>query len=110
MQRLSQKQMGEKLQIGSKMERLRQSLMIRQKSYNNNVVPSPKSRLARTFSASISESARNFVRCHSGGRSYAAPAGEVLIRRALTPPKRRMTLRWWNFRSTPSRLSNMSMA
>ncbi|KAK8691271.1 hypothetical protein V6N13_074787 [Hibiscus sabdariffa] len=33
-----------------------------------------------------------------------------IIRRAITPPNRKMTLRWWNFRPTPSRLSNMSMA
>ncbi|XVF04149.1 hypothetical protein REPUB_Repub05bG0057200 [Reevesia pubescens] len=33
-----------------------------------------------------------------------------ILRRALTPPNRKMTLRWWNFRPTPSRLSNMSMA
>ncbi|KAK8643846.1 hypothetical protein V6N13_013123 [Hibiscus sabdariffa] len=33
-----------------------------------------------------------------------------IIRRAIAPPNRKMTLRWWNFRPTPSRLSNMSMA
>ncbi|GLT69375.1 hypothetical protein SLA2020_415320 [Shorea laevis] len=33
-----------------------------------------------------------------------------ILRRALTPPNRRLTLRWWNFRPTPSRLSNMSTA
>ncbi|GMJ13904.1 hypothetical protein like AT3G15518 [Hibiscus trionum] len=33
-----------------------------------------------------------------------------MIRRAITPPNRKMTLRWWNFKPTPSRLSNMSMA
>ncbi|KAB1669527.1 hypothetical protein ERO13_D05G360000v2 [Gossypium hirsutum] len=32
-----------------------------------------------------------------------------IIRRAITP-NRKMTLRWWNFRPTPSRLSNMTMA
>ncbi|XWS09948.1 hypothetical protein CRYUN_Cryun39dG0033600 [Craigia yunnanensis] len=32
------------------------------------------------------------------------------LRRALTPPNGKMTPRWWNFRPTPSRFSNMSMA
>uniref|UniRef100_A0A7C9D832 Uncharacterized protein n=2 Tax=Opuntia streptacantha TaxID=393608 RepID=A0A7C9D832_OPUST len=35
---------------------------------------------------------------------------EILIRRALSPPPRRFTLRWRNFRPTPSRLSAMSTA
>ncbi|WOG92007.1 hypothetical protein DCAR_0311263 [Daucus carota subsp. sativus] len=33
-----------------------------------------------------------------------------VVRRALMPPTRRPSLRWLNFRPTPSRLSNMSMA
>lgn len=33
-----------------------------------------------------------------------------IIRRALAPTNRRLSLRWWNFRPTPSRLSNMSKA
>ncbi|KMT19070.1 hypothetical protein BVRB_1g014690 [Beta vulgaris subsp. vulgaris] len=33
---------------------------------------------------------------------------EILIRRALSPPPKRLTLRWRNFRPTPSRLSMMS--
>ncbi|OMP04624.1 hypothetical protein COLO4_09450 [Corchorus olitorius] len=41
-------------------------------------------------------------------KSYSA--NKEILRRALTPPNRKMTLRWWNFRPTPSRLSNMSMA
>ncbi|XP_062170162.1 uncharacterized protein LOC133875908 [Alnus glutinosa] len=57
------------------------------------------------------------VRCISHG--YAVPAGEKLrrnnaskevLRRALTPPIRRFSLRWLNFRPKPSRLSNMSAA
>ncbi|XP_041028992.1 uncharacterized protein LOC121268796 [Juglans microcarpa x Juglans regia] len=57
------------------------------------------------------------VRCTRHG--YAVPettsrrrygSKEVLVRRALTPPTRRLSLRWWNFRPTPSRLSNMSVA
>lgn len=33
-----------------------------------------------------------------------------IIRRALAPTNRTLSLRWWNFRPTPSRLSNMSKA
>lgn len=35
---------------------------------------------------------------------------ELLIKRALSPPPRRLTLRWKNFQPTPSRLSMMSTA
>ncbi|KAE8125762.1 hypothetical protein FH972_020536 [Carpinus fangiana] len=58
------------------------------------------------------------VSCISHG--YAVPAGEKLrrnnnaskevLRRALAPPIRRLSLRWLNFRPKPSRLSNMSVA
>ena len=41
-------------------------------------------------------------------RRYSA--NKEILRRALTPPNRKMTFRWWNFRPTPSRFSNMSMA
>ncbi|KAK8706162.1 hypothetical protein V6N13_049737 [Hibiscus sabdariffa] len=38
-------------------------------------------------------------------------ANKEVLRRALAPPpNRKMTVRWWNFKPTPSRLSNMSMA
>ncbi|CAN1789486.1 hypothetical protein LINPERHAP1_LOCUS18497 [Linum perenne] len=42
-------------------------------------------------------------------RNEAAGSREML-RRALKPPTRRPSLRWVNFRPSPSRLSNMSMA
>lgn len=58
------------------------------------------------------------TRCRRHG--YMVPSNERLmrrshgskeiLRRALSPPNRRLSLRWWNFRPTPSRLSNMSMA
>ncbi|KAL2944126.1 Chaperone protein HtpG [Bienertia sinuspersici] len=35
---------------------------------------------------------------------------ELLLKRALSPPQRRLTLRWKNFQPTPSRLSMMSTA
>ncbi|KAJ0578611.1 hypothetical protein HanIR_Chr05g0249871 [Helianthus annuus] len=37
-------------------------------------------------------------------------ASKEMVRRALTPPARRLTWRWFDFRPTPSRLSVMSMA
>ncbi|GMJ10207.1 hypothetical protein HRI_004689900 [Hibiscus trionum] len=38
-------------------------------------------------------------------------ANKEILRRALAPsPNRKMTLRRWNFKPTPSRLSNMPMA
>ncbi|XP_010545805.1 PREDICTED: uncharacterized protein LOC104818058 [Tarenaya hassleriana] len=40
----------------------------------------------------------------------ASEGSREILRRALTPPSRRMSLRWWNFRPTPSRLCNMSSA
>ncbi|KVH99112.1 hypothetical protein Ccrd_022680 [Cynara cardunculus var. scolymus] len=33
-----------------------------------------------------------------------------MVRRALTPPARKLTWRWFDFRPTPSRLAVMSMA
>uniref|UniRef100_A0A6N2L815 Uncharacterized protein n=1 Tax=Salix viminalis TaxID=40686 RepID=A0A6N2L815_SALVM len=56
------------------------------------------------------------VRCSKHG--YLVPsdrlrrhqANREILRRALAPPNRRLTLRWFNFQPTPSRLSNMSMA
>lgn len=112
---MAQKQIRERLQVaarpsisvsgGAKTER-RDSL-IRHNSSVNKVAP--RSRLVRTFSGSSNNhSAGKLIRCRPFG--YGESAGEVLIKKALTPPKRRLTLRWWNFRPTPSRLSNMSMA
>ncbi|KAK7272508.1 hypothetical protein RJT34_29146 [Clitoria ternatea] len=56
------------------------------------------------------------VRCARHG--YVVPgerlkkrvASKEILRRALTPPPKRLALRWLNFRPTPSRLSNMSLA
>ncbi|XP_021679078.1 uncharacterized protein LOC110663908 [Hevea brasiliensis] len=45
-----------------------------------------------------------------GDKLKRRQANKEIIRRALTPPNRKLTLRWWNFRPTPSRLSNMSTA
>ncbi|KAI9078882.1 hypothetical protein K1719_039152 [Acacia pycnantha] len=56
------------------------------------------------------------VRCTRHGyavperRLKKRPTSQEILRRALTPPPRRLALRWLNFRPTPSRLSVMSMA
>ncbi|KAG6591981.1 hypothetical protein SDJN03_14327, partial [Cucurbita argyrosperma subsp. sororia] len=47
----------------------------------------------------------------AGGDKFRRNQGRrEVLRRALMPPTRKPTLRWLNFRPTPSRLSNMSMA
>ncbi|KAG6637372.1 hypothetical protein I3843_11G169500 [Carya illinoinensis] len=80
---------------------------------NNHVLASPRAGRAVCTCSNHPGS----VRCTRHG--YAVPetssrrrygSKEVLVRRALTPPTRRLSLRWWNFRPTPSRLSNMSVA
>lgn len=56
------------------------------------------------------------VRCARHG--YVVPGERLkkrlgskeILRRALTPPPKRLGLRWLNFKPTPSRLSIMSMA
>ncbi|KAE8723509.1 NAC domain protein [Hibiscus syriacus] len=81
----------------------------------------------RNYMTSSSSSFRNSRRCTCLSQPGSAPCSrhgymlprqnmrrnggnKEIIRRAITPPNRKMTLRWWNFRPTPSRLSNMSMA
>ncbi|KAL4280349.1 hypothetical protein GQ457_03G023860 [Hibiscus cannabinus] len=81
----------------------------------------------RSYMASASASPRPRRRCTCMNQPGSAPCSrhgylvprqntrrcvgnKEIIRRAITPPNRKMTLRWWNFRPTPSRLSNMSMA
>ncbi|CAN8259223.1 unnamed protein product [Cochlearia groenlandica] len=41
-------------------------------------------------------------------KKKASDGNREVLRRALTPPTRRMNLRWLNFRPTPSRLCKMS--
>ncbi|CAN1154086.1 hypothetical protein LINPERHAP2_LOCUS19814 [Linum perenne] len=43
-------------------------------------------------------------------RQQSSGGSREVLRRALMPPSKRPSLRWLNFRPTPSRLSNMSMA
>nr|KYP39953.1 hypothetical protein KK1_038728 [Cajanus cajan] len=55
------------------------------------------------------------VRCaHHGyvvpGKKKKRVARKEILRRALMPPTKCLGLRWLNFKPTPSRLSNMSMA
>ncbi|KAF7141160.1 hypothetical protein RHSIM_Rhsim06G0195000 [Rhododendron simsii] len=50
--------------------------------------------------------------CHEipvpGNRLRRHWADKEILKRALTPPVRRQSRRWWNFRPMPSRLCNMS--
>ncbi|KAE8703231.1 NAC domain protein [Hibiscus syriacus] len=81
----------------------------------------------RSYIASSSSSSGRRPRCTCSGRLGSVPCSrhgymvpkqnmrryggnKEILRRALAPPNRKMTLRWWNFKPTPSRLSNMSMA
>ncbi|KDP38907.1 hypothetical protein JCGZ_00664 [Jatropha curcas] len=81
---------------------------------NNRLSSSSASRIRPNCTCS---SRPGLVRCSRHG--YVVPgdnklkrhhANKEILRRALSPPNRKMTLRWWNFQPTPSRLSNMSMA
>ncbi|XP_030442306.1 uncharacterized protein LOC115664519 [Syzygium oleosum] len=73
---------------------------------------SPRRRPACTCS-------RNPGSVQCGRHGYVVPderavtrnqANKEILRRALTPPARRFSLRRWSFRPTPSRLSAMSTA
>ncbi|XP_050219229.1 uncharacterized protein LOC126669726 [Mercurialis annua] len=84
--------------------------------YNLAPLSSSSSSSARARSICTCSNKPGSVRCSKHG--YVVPndkmrkhqASKEILRRALTPPHRKMSLRWWNFRPTPSRLSNMSMA
>ncbi|KAK4387045.1 hypothetical protein Sango_2575100 [Sesamum angolense] len=53
---------------------------------------------------------RNDQGATGGYRSRARQGSKEVVRRALTPPCQKPRWRWWNFRPTLSRLSNMSTA
>jgi hypothetical protein len=109
MESMSQKQARGRLQLPTR-QALGEGSRVRR---NNQVVPIPP----RPRSTCTCSNRPGSVRCSKHG--YMVPgdklirrhqANKELLRRALAPPNRRLTLRWFNFRPTPSRLSNMSMA
>ncbi|KAF8026154.1 hypothetical protein BT93_F2842 [Corymbia citriodora subsp. variegata] len=51
-----------------------------------------------------------YVVPHDDRAAKRNQANREILRRALTPPARRFSLRRWSFRPTPSRLSTMSTA
>ncbi|XP_060209400.1 uncharacterized protein LOC132636506 [Lycium barbarum] len=53
---------------------------------------------------------RTTATSHYSLRKVHGSANKEIIKRALTPPARRPTLRWLDFKPTPSRLCNMSAA
>lgn len=68
---------------------------------------SPKSQIHHHHARPAVRGARQgIVPSHS--RLSRRQANKEIIRRAITPPARRPTLRWLDFKPTPSRLSNMS--
>ncbi|KAF3620247.1 hypothetical protein FXO38_32471 [Capsicum annuum] len=65
----------------------------------------------RDSSPHISKRAmRTTATSHYSLRKVHGSANKEIIKRALTPPARRPTLRWLDFKPTPSRLCNMSAA
>ncbi|KAI5571613.1 hypothetical protein POPTR_011G123600v4 [Populus trichocarpa] len=109
MESMSQKQARGRLQLPTR-QALGEGSRVRR---NNQVVSIPP----RPRSTCTCSNRPGSVRCSKHG--YMVPgdklirrhqANKELLRRALAPPNRRLTLRWFNFRPTPSRLSNMSMA
>ncbi|KAL3503257.1 hypothetical protein ACH5RR_037706 [Cinchona calisaya] len=68
------------------------------------VLPMKSSRLAKSLFPEIVAPIS-----HHNDKFRRKQARKEILRRALTPPARRPTLRWLNFRPTPSRLCNMSM-
>ncbi|KAK4373987.1 hypothetical protein RND71_004664 [Anisodus tanguticus] len=53
---------------------------------------------------------RTTATSHYSLRKVHGSANKEIIKRALAPPARRPTLRWLDFKPTPSRLCNMSAA
>ncbi|WCJ32145.1 hypothetical protein M5689_013585 [Euphorbia peplus] len=104
MQRISQKYSQERLQFPADNEGILAPRYGRNQS-------SPRARSSCTCS-----NRPGSARCSRHG--YVVPGDKLrrhnakkeILRRALSPPARRMSLRWCNFRPTPSRLSNMCMA
>ncbi|KAL4272365.1 hypothetical protein GQ457_13G003250 [Hibiscus cannabinus] len=101
--------------------------------FERHEIPAPAGDAAeenrgRRKTYTTSSSGRRRPRCTCSSRSGSAPcrrhgymlpkqstrrcgANKEILRRALAPPpNRKMIVRWWNFKPTPSRLSNMSMA
>lgn len=65
--------------------------------------------LSRQVSRSTTRGLRSGIAVY-GNTLRRREAKKEILRRALTPPVKRPTLRWLDFRPTPSRLCNMSMA
>ncbi|KAK9072313.1 hypothetical protein SSX86_008746 [Deinandra increscens subsp. villosa] len=59
--------------------------------------------------SALSLPAKVTTRAHKMAANRRQHASKEMVRRALTPPARRLSWRWFDFRPTPSRLSVMSM-
>ncbi|XP_065864547.1 uncharacterized protein [Euphorbia lathyris] len=109
MQIISQQYSQEKLEFPTDNEG------IQVQRYSRSVISASSPRV-RVRSSCTCSNRPGSARCSRHG--YVVPGDKLrkysakkeIIRRALSPPAKRMSLRWCNFRPTPSRLSNMSMA
>ncbi|OIS96024.1 PREDICTED: uncharacterized protein LOC109235426 [Nicotiana attenuata] len=82
----------------------------RKYSCKSRLPSSPRSQQHRDSSPHISRTVRATATSHYSLRKLHGSANKEIIKRALTPPARRLTLRWLDFKPTPSRLCNMSAA
>ncbi|XP_028779925.1 uncharacterized protein LOC114736302 [Neltuma alba] len=107
-QRQESSQIEMKLSIS--VDRIEQSISFGPK--NGGLPMSPRTRPACTCSnrPGSARCARHGYLVPPGERMKKRPASKEILRRALTPPPRRFAFRSLNFRPTPSRLSQMSMA
>uniref|UniRef100_A0A5B7BRU3 Uncharacterized protein n=1 Tax=Davidia involucrata TaxID=16924 RepID=A0A5B7BRU3_DAVIN len=116
MQTLSQKQTFERLQLPAKAlsvvtgdQRIDMSQGCRK-----SCVASPRPPRMYTRSSSYHSKVTSGTHRHKEAppldKLRRCCGSKEILRRALTPSRRTTTWRWWNFRPTPSRLSNMSTA
>ncbi|KAJ6724426.1 hypothetical protein OIU85_022357 [Salix viminalis] len=109
METMSQKEARGRLQLPAR-QALGEGNRARRNNHQGASIP------PRPRSACACSNRPGSVRCSKhgymvrSGKLRRHQANKELLTRALAPPNRRLTLRWFNFRPTPSRLCNMSMA
>ncbi|XP_059664529.1 uncharacterized protein LOC132310366 [Cornus florida] len=112
MQRIPNKQAYEKLQLLTRASSMAGDRTGTSRGCQNGSVASPRPlnmyRRSSSHNSRVVQSIRHVV--PPTGRLRRRYAGKEVVKRALTPPIRQPTRRWWDFRPTPSRLSTMSTA
>ncbi|KAI9093178.1 hypothetical protein K1719_027192 [Acacia pycnantha] len=98
------------MKLSMSVDKMEQSISFGHK--NGGLPMSPSTRPSCTCSnrPGSARCARHGYLVPPGERRNKRPASKEILRRALTPPPRRFSFRSLNFRPTPSRLSQMSMA